>query len=137
VSTKHTPGPWYVIGEDDYRNHSIDDFMVCAQVGPDPGDADLFITNIGPQCQPVQSEYGEVNLANARLIAAAPDLLEALRALVESDGLAFYHDDDIEGTVRVCVHCHEFSQTPAEIDHDASCIVGKVRAAIAKAEGRS
>jgi len=80
VSKKHTPGPWYVIGEDDYRNHSIDDFMVCAQVGPDPGDGDLFITNIGPQCQLVQSEYGEINLANARLIAAAPDLLDALHA---------------------------------------------------------
>ena len=77
------------------------------------------------------------NLGNARLIAAAPDLLAALRALVESDGLAFYHDDDIEGTVRVCVHCHEFSQTPAEIDHEDSCIVGKARAAIAAAEGRS
>lgn len=74
---------------------------------------------------------------DATLISAAPDLLEALRALADSDGLTFYHEDDTEGAVKCCVHCHKFARTPAEIAHEASCIVGKARAAIAKAEGRS
>ena len=119
MSTKHTPGPW-----------------TCAY-----GRAGSFeIVSVDGSVLCIRSPWNyrcKESVDNGSLIAAAPDLLEALRALVESDGLAFYHDDDIEGTVRVCVHCHEFSQTPAEIDHDASCIVGKVRAAIAKAEGRS
>lgn len=78
--SKHTPGPWHQVGawvevEDD----EIPD--ICS-------------------CNPESIEQGhlkwdwETAIANARLIAAAPDLLEALKAIVKS--LA---DQDDEGLI--------------------------------------
>ena len=60
--TRHTPAPWEVCD---------DDLNVFAP------ETDTSITNVGHFTAPDSLE-GE---ANARLIAAAPDLLEALRAL--------------------------------------------------------
>ena len=79
---EHTPGPWRIYGLKDMTERGIDDLMVVAsQIGPEDGDGSYgaFITNVGPTRGLV---YGEpklmaVNLANARLIAAAPDLLKA------------------------------------------------------------
>lgn len=59
MSTKHTPGPWYV--EDDERG-------ILTTVTSDYGDIDyLTLPN---------------HRANACIIAAAPELLEALEAIV-------------------------------------------------------
>lgn len=58
----HTPGPWSVGGPTEYIN----------QVAIDPA--------IG-----VVYGAGHERAANARLIAAAPDLLKALRACVEAE----------------------------------------------------
>lgn len=67
MDTKHTPGPWSL--KDD----------ISLVVGP----------SADPAGDPVATIEGhpEEAFANARLIAAAPDLLAALRALVE------YEDD--------------------------------------------
>jgi hypothetical protein len=59
------------------------------------------------------------NRANARLIAAAPDLLEALKAIMKAE-IAY------TGAVEVAF---EFAGPPDLVKHS--------RAAIAKAEGRS
>jgi len=66
---KHTPGPWYAIGR-------------MVEVGDDDH-ADICSTNPdlfgqGHRAPPIEEQQ-----ANARLIAAAPDLLEALEAMVE------------------------------------------------------
>ena len=58
--SKHTPGPW-IAGDDE----SSDFFLV----GPHDGDGIVY--------QPVVKLHNE---SNARLIAAAPELLEALKA---------------------------------------------------------
>jgi len=68
---KHTPGPWMV---DDCDSGVI----VCK-------DGDIAVCSIG--CIPKKDfsddiECYEITRANARLIAAAPDLLEALKGLV-------------------------------------------------------
>jgi len=72
---KHTPGPWHYIGEED------GDFCVFA--------GDDFIINIGDS--PIIEILNRPNMdlvafdttqANARLIAAAPDLLEACKEMV-------------------------------------------------------
>ena len=68
--------------------------------------------------------------ANARLIAAAPDMLDALREAV-IDNLSIVYDDGIDGHVRLgCCRAY------ASQGHAADCWKTKARAAIAKAEGR-
>jgi predicted Zn-ribbon and HTH transcriptional regulator len=60
---KHTPGPWSVDdGEWGYVVHSSDT-------------SDDVIASLQPADEPAESEC----LANARLVAAAPDLLDAVR----------------------------------------------------------
>lgn len=88
----HTPGPWTVSWdeEDGWNNH----------IYSSPEDRVCFMAHGGPEKQP---EFD----ANARLIAAAPDLLEALKLM---RGTVMDHGDSLEWAV--------------------------LRAAIAKAEGR-
>jgi hypothetical protein len=78
-NTKHTPAPWKVLvggGED------------LAHPGVDTEDESLSIVILGFKDSDEDdggvrgSNYNEA-LANAHLIAAAPDLLEALKAMVD------------------------------------------------------
>lgn len=64
TTPKHTPGPWF------YSQESIDpDWYIVTINGG------LIVANVNSHCRQV---------ANARLIAAAPDLLETLRFLVRA-----------------------------------------------------
>lgn len=69
--TKHTPGPW---GVDDAGGEAP--FGVFAE----DGDAVCYLTE-NPMGGLGLREYAE-DQANARLIAAAPDLLEAAKAVL-------------------------------------------------------
>ena len=62
--SKHTPGPWR------FEPHSVDSNYMLIYCSNTPGEGD----NVRGYC----------GAANARLIAAAPDLLEALQRLIES-----------------------------------------------------
>ena len=64
MSAKHTPGPWEASG-----------WRVCFNCG--------LGQNIGVICDTATRKADRTleNMANARLIAAAPDLLEACKAL--------------------------------------------------------
>ncbi len=68
--TDHTPGPWAIDSElpPSLRN-------VIARVGDIPISGNM----IGPYA--TDAEVDEANMANARLIAAAPELLKALELL--------------------------------------------------------
>ena len=66
--TSHTPGPWQV------AEIPIDDLWICEE--NDPGH------NVGI-CFPEKRDTLLETMANARLIAAAPDLLEALKEAAE------------------------------------------------------
>jgi hypothetical protein len=101
--SKHTPGPWWVDGADLYRKDEIN----IKSVADHPNDERYVAAAIGGLNDGVQE-------ANARLIAAAPDLLEALRI---AEGLV----DD------TC-----FQQDPA---NECWNTLRTVRAAIAKATG--
>jgi hypothetical protein len=74
--SKHTPGPWWL-----YANES----PIVIRGGQ--GDDEIHVCTVNAPWSNAQA------LADARLIAAAPDLLEALK-----DGLAgleqFVHDPD-------------------------------------------
>lgn len=63
MSTTHTPGPWH-IGQDNQGNHTIIQSRLKFVIG-----RAFFANSI------------EENEANAKLIAAAPELLEALKEL--------------------------------------------------------
>lgn len=66
--SKHTPGPWFINGHERYTKY------VEARIG---GGWVQEVAACGPTENPEQQE------ANARLCAAAPDLLEALQACIQ------------------------------------------------------
>jgi hypothetical protein len=78
---KHTPGPW----EADFETYPImvrsqsETWPLVDELGNEEGRAGVFIANTGD------------NKANARLIAAAPDLLDALMTVPQ--GLLWSDDD--------------------------------------------
>jgi hypothetical protein len=65
---KHTPGPWVCVNT---SNHAHDYRLLQSNGRPLPFSAPA-------------NDHSEAR-ANARLIAAAPDMLELLRALVDPD----------------------------------------------------
>lgn len=83
MSNAHTPGPWRITGSDAHGGmiHSDDGRIIAAW----------------PYESPHSPESGQA-MANARLIAAAPAMLDALRACVESlqetSGCASCHEID-------------------------------------------
>lgn len=106
--TKHTPGPWH-----------------CDDVHPDSGSimigsAKDWVCVMCHKPDDYAAERGDdeenerQTLSNARLIAAAPELLEALSKLV--------------------LHVGHYSSMP-HAHHDAARDMANARAAIAKAEG--
>lgn len=110
MSTKHTPGPWIAI-------HSIpEEGSECFWLRAQPG---------GTICRGFSQEIGTINgpqsgeqEANARLIAAAPELLEACQAMVEWDDREKDHAVDFSARIALCEVAFE-----------------KARAAIVKATG--
>jgi hypothetical protein len=111
---KHTPGPWDLGGKVKLSNTHLVRYV-------------RFNSEIVCQCWstgvdralPVSQREQEMD-ANARLIAAAPDMLEALKgtlALAE----AYYRTLPDDGP---------------EQDHYMTSIIEPARAAIAKAEGK-
>jgi len=78
----YTPGPWAIIGEKDLLEDGMDDLMVVAlQVGPDVEEDDIYIVNVGqsPVACINESGHSAINLANAKLIAAAPWLISKVK----------------------------------------------------------
>lgn len=72
---KHTPGPWKA-GQ--YLG-SLRQFVIHMDVGDKGQGSDVAFTSI---------TFGsDETIANARLIAAAPELLEALQAMLEVHGV--------------------------------------------------
>ena len=107
MTTKHTPGPWYV-GSGTYEGRNI---YSVASVTDDEGFT----------YQPIVASAEDDGIkcwdANARLIAAAPDLLEALQEAEKWFG--------------------PFSEITINGEHDREDVrvVALIRAAIAKALG--
>jgi hypothetical protein len=111
---EHTPGPWSVNTDPMYDSGRP--FIVWGPKGPGYG----LVAHVAPWCPPTkqsQPELFEKCAANARLIAAAPDMYEALTRIRDRvASLRELHPEwaDIMDTT---VHAEDFS-------------------AIAKAEGK-
>lgn len=86
--TKHTPGRWWVSGEDNDEVH-------CSIFVQDM-DCNMHIALVKPPCVG-DTIPAEQLKANARLIAAAPDLLEALKACNEA--MSYMSEYDIPITL--------------------------------------
>jgi len=105
MTTKHTPGPWFC----DERSDGDSKRYVLSESAPFPGSVAFVCLDIS------EAE------ANARLIASAPDLLDALEYIYNANRPTSY---------AYMPELHEL--TSAQFD---ALIVEKARAAIAKARG--
>ena len=104
--SKHTPGPWKIVDAWNY-------YMVEGQ------NDEEIIWQDGPYQTPT------INKANACLIAAAPDLLEALEQTLQ---LAIDWEDEARGT---------WQDEALGFSHNDDPIIKKARAAIANAKGEA
>ena len=107
MTTQHTPGPWTFSQSTEYGDKRF--YIAQADGAPYTPHYSDVATLIA---ETVNDERKSIQEANARLIAAAPDLLEALQDIVKS-----LVDQDDEGM----------------IEHAQQMIIA--RAAIAKATG--
>ncbi|EKL0657274.1 hypothetical protein ACF0C8_10115 [Pseudomonas aeruginosa] len=85
--SKHTPGPWFINGHERYTKY------VEARIG---GGWVQEVAACGPTENPEQQE------ANARLIAAAPELLEALQSCIQQI-TALCSADDVPDQARAAI----------------------------------
>ena len=75
--TQHTPGPWKVGMRGGFNAN-----LICDRSGEDMHTDNAICSVFGMyQHQDVEEQKDSKGLANARLISAAPELLEALIAL--------------------------------------------------------
>lgn len=102
--TKHTPGPWH-------RTHTAEAGAICKIVGAAPAGNIATVHS-------VPDDWGG-HEENARLIAAAPDLLAALRDLYDMTGSSGWQNA---------------GATLGEREKRIACL-NLARAAIAKAKG--
>lgn len=105
MTTKHTSGPW--VADDNYQEHGHKTRIALPDKFGVPG---ATIAEAHHDWEGERTSWAEAE-ANARLIAAAPDMLEALKKFASWD------------------QCW-----PGNINLEGVCELG--RAAIAKAEGR-
>lgn len=109
METKHTPGPWIM----EPRQPGQKTIRITS-----PGTNDYFVTlHCEIDCDDVDHD---VAIANAKLIAAAPDLAEACRKVLE------FHDADCAPARCVFCDCEQTNHLP-------DCPVSAARAALAKA----
>ena len=110
MSLQHTPGPW-IISADPMHFYSLTTVIGGKESHQKNGPPQQMIVQVGGFAEWQEAE------ANARLIAAAPDLLEAAQRFVEVMDESFDHPD-----------------TASEIDK-LNKVADAARAAIAKAAG--
>lgn len=120
---KHTPGPWRVyaqeIADKDQAKHEL-----CQLVDGTPNfqNVMVYVTDDDWNLAPAVTGCGEHSIANAHLIAAAPDLLAALlsvRQIIVDGAMTGFNPKDGDWAERLYL-----SQA-------------KSYAAIARAEGRT
>lgn len=76
MTTQHTPGPWRVAEEPSKDRNSSRTRVYVVRAEQTPFGTRPAVATVGTSLHDYETEE-----ANARLIAAAPDLLAALRAL--------------------------------------------------------
>ncbi|ENT5139877.1 hypothetical protein [Pseudomonas aeruginosa] len=85
--SKHTPGPWMV----DYSEYLSEGGGLCVMHG---NDCIAVVGDFNPE-QPID--------ANAKLIAAAPELLEALKWVIERNDAGQFIDGECMKSARAAI----------------------------------
>ena len=119
----HTPGPWKLQFPFIFRDEDSGPCGAIANVRKFTEDSIQWAVKGGPAA--------EANIANARLIAAAPELLEACEALVD-ECCIFERNGDW-----CCPFCNNVQETDRDFEHEPDCPVVSALAAIAKAKGHA
>jgi hypothetical protein len=122
-NTLHTDGPW-AIHTCNENGPSLDSFYLSTTAQTWDGNEEERIICRFPTGTGQFFDMGRENLANARIISAAPDLLSAL------ESLAVWND----GEPCFC-HVHGESDRARYTPHDSYC--DKARAALRKAKGEA
>jgi hypothetical protein len=94
MATEHTPGPWELCYLDTPKSEIGAYVQKCVDVGPN--DRFFFLTakrSDGVAVDVAHLGNGPTSEVNARLIAAAPELLEALQEFVMSRGTTAHQID--------------------------------------------
>jgi hypothetical protein len=118
---KHTPGPWKVVQENDYSPARNEDFLFAYTAArPDP--TQLHIKDEAGTHELIAICHIR-ETANARLIAAAPALLDALRQIAALLNQPVFHTET------------DTPQAAAILRGDAAAARAAAREAIIRAEG--
>lgn len=118
MNSKHTPGPWFVRTCPNSKYPECPTFDILTP-NPDAGKSGASYSG-----ENLSVVFGIDCEADARLIAAAPCLLEALEATVE-----YLLANLPKGKIRDSAHFHALNLH--------ACTVKQARAAIAKAKGEA
>ena len=92
---KHTPGPWIASDRDENYNYPFRTIMK-----PIDGGGHYRIAQVGYPTSPADTVGADERAANARLIAAAPDLLEAAKKVMMFIESLPYHGMDISTDIQ-------------------------------------
>lgn len=96
--SKHTPGPWRYSKSEQFGDTR---FYISQQEGatytPNYSDVATLIA------ETICGEYGRIQEANARLIAAAPELLDACKMMLFNMNLAGWENDDAAISARAAI----------------------------------
>lgn len=120
MAAKHTPGPWAV---DSVADDSETDIVLGYQI-PNAGHPILLGTAFGDDDAGPGRIHPSEARANARIMAAAPDLLTGLELM-----LAAWDEENPGAKCECC------AAAPDDIVSPAPCSMCVGRAAIAKARG--
>lgn len=132
TQSKHTPGPW-MAGTDETTDEGG---MPVRAIDPSDGlrfgVADVYGINI-------DVHHCDVSKANARLIAAAPELLEALQEGAQIDNLHRQmhriEQRRNKGSFGIAVADDEYAIEWQELSNEVEILISKRNAAIDKATG--
>ncbi len=92
MTIKHTPGPWVIADE------GTTGWDICTVYATEVGYVEIKATKVGDE-----EDYKAENYSNARLIAAAPDLLEALQRMLVINSLGAYAQSEAISAARAAI----------------------------------
>lgn len=91
MNAKHTPGPWHIGSEQDYSVDRYKRNEEWARIRNASGGLIAAVASVHPQGGRKSTDF-DTEAANARLIAAAPDLLAALADIVQLHNLGIFRE---------------------------------------------
>lgn len=115
MNTQHTPGPW-LLSDNRSAEYQADSYVIRAEF-PAKEDDDKFtatVATVRMQSATIAGQYAE---ANARLIAAAPELFDMLREFAAEDSQCRSDWLDLKRSARALIAKVEGTPKPYGVLH--------------------